>query len=145
MQLTFIFGTDSGEPRSFTVQTLPIRKAKEWRALIGAPFDQLVTGLASAGAIELTDGNSLANLLGLARNLLIGSVDQIWDWLLAYAPALAADSDWILDHGTDDEVMTAFLEVVKIAYPLGRLVDLFRTTGSAARTTSKKLPSAPTA
>lgn len=112
--------------QSYTVDALPIAKSKAWRAKLAGPFGELAATLEHAGEIDLTSGGDLSHLIQVISNTLLGSIDLLQDLLFAYSPALAADRERIEAESYDDEAMTAFTEVLKLAYPFGAVVNLVR-------------------
>jgi hypothetical protein len=110
--------------KTYTVQALPIRQSAAWRRRLAEPFGNLAHILNDAGQIELTNGNGLANVIQVIEKSLIGSVDILLELLFAYSPALAADRERIESQAYDDEAMRAFVEIVRLAYPFGKLTVL---------------------
>lgn len=53
--------------------------------------------------------------------------------IVAYEPALQE----AVENGYDSEIATAFLEVLKLAYPFGNVVDTLRRIGSESRATQR--------
>jgi hypothetical protein len=124
--------------KKYTIEALPMRPAKEWRAKLGGPFQQLASLLTSADTLELTNTRDMASIVDMFRGVLLGSIDLVLDLLFEYAPVLRADRERIEESGYDVEALEAFTEVLKLAYPLGQLRGLFRTlNGRSAPTTSK--------
>jgi hypothetical protein len=72
-------------------------------------------------AIMAMDVGEIAETAGQAMPALIGCVDEIADLLFEYDPALTADSAWILDHETDEAILTAFITILQVVYPVKKL------------------------
>lgn len=121
--------------RSFDVRPLNIKQAKAWRAKFAAPFEQITQALAGAGKIQLDDGQQIAGLIQSISGTLIQSTDIVADMFFAYAD-LPAARDWIEENGTDQEMIAAFVEVLKAAYPFTSLLAIVQP-GQAKVTTSK--------
>jgi len=85
---------------------------------VGVSLYYLLTGHYPYGEIELSNGNDLAELVQVLRHTLIGSIDMLQDLLFAYSPVLAADRERIEAEAFDEEALAAFVEVLKLAYPL---------------------------
>jgi hypothetical protein len=122
--------------REYAVEALPIAQARAWRQSFEAPFEAIAGALASLDDVQITDGPQVAALIRNILGTLIGSMDQILDMLIAYAPNLAADRERIESEAYDAEALDAFIEIVKLAYPFGKLLTIFRP-GQPARTISK--------
>lgn len=110
--------------QSYTIKAMPIRQSKAWRAQLEGPFGELSAALEGAGKIELTSGSDIARLVRSFSGTLIGSIDLLLDFLFAYAPELAADRERIENESFDEEALSAFVEVLKLAYPFGDLLVL---------------------
>lgn len=78
-----------------------------------------------AGGVELTNLGSIADLMDKIGGLLAGSIDTVADMLFDFSPALAEDRERIEAEGYDDEIIAAFVEVLKLLYPFGQLATLF--------------------
>jgi len=110
--------------REYTIKTLPIRQSRKWREKLAGPFGELVDVLEGAGTIELNSWRDIAGLVRVLSGRIIGSVDLILDLLFDYSPELRADQEWIEENAYDEEAMAAFVEVLKLAYPFGKLRTL---------------------
>lgn len=121
--------------REYTLQKKPIKQNRAWRVLASQPLDEVLSALGESGDIEINTVSDVANLLSIGRNVIIGSMDIIADLLFAYCPEMAADKDWIESECYDDDVIDAFSEVLKIAFPFAALRGL--VTGPKAITTTQ--------
>lgn len=137
--------------KQYQIKQLPIRANREWRARFDAPVNKLLAAFQDVGKVANTDyqdGKDMIRQIGallLSRasevaGVLLESMDLVLDGLFAYSPALEADRERIETTATDDEAMTAFVEVLKIAYPFGRLLNLAGQLGRTAPETSPSLP-----
>lgn len=113
--------------KDYVVKQLPIRKAKAWRERLKQPFSTLSSALNSADKIELTNGSDLAGLINSLSDSVIDAPDMMFELLCLYCADIAADRDVVSDNAYDDEVQTAFVEVLKLAYPFGKLMGLIRS------------------
>lgn len=123
--------------QDYEIQQLPRRASREWRERFGRPIEALVgaveyTGeLLSTPDLERQDLGAVIKrvggaLLGGLSQTLIGSVDEIAEMLYAYAPTLREDRERIEECAYDDEIMAAFVEVMKLAYPFSEILDVVR-------------------
>lgn len=112
--------------RKFSIAALNIQRSRQWRETFARPFEELVGVMAAAGGIELTNAASLGKLVGVLKDTLLHSTDLLLDALFAYAPVLQAEREWIEEHATDEEALTALMEVLRLAYPLGVFASLVR-------------------
>lgn len=112
--------------KKYQVRALPIKQARLWRAQFQAPFEGLVGALQNVGELELTNGAGLATLVSVVSGTLLGSMDLVLEMVFGYAPSLAADRERIEAEAYDEEALAAFIEVLKLAYPFGGVMRLFR-------------------
>jgi hypothetical protein len=108
----------------YEIVQLPISKSREWRKKLAGPFSDLVSGMKTAKEVELSDLAGIAGLVELVQRYLLEAPDEILALLYAYAPNVAAKAEQIEEAAYDEEVFTAFVQVVKLAYPFGELKSL---------------------
>lgn len=108
--------------KAYTVAELPLRKNAAWRQQVGALVGE-VAGLVEATQIDL---NSTADLIGVVnqvRNVLVAAPDQLTALLFDYSPTLAADRERIEAEVYESELLSAFVEVLKLAFPFGEILS----------------------
>ena len=120
---------------TYEVPALAIKGAKAWRDKFQRPFEEIAAALAGAGSIAITSGAGLAGLLNTLRGVLLKSPDILLEMLYEYSPLLKADAERIEAEAFDDEVMVAFVEVLRLAYPFEALMSFFRGLGSSSTAT----------
>lgn len=127
----------------YQVEPLKVRQAKQFRQKIGAQLSGLTDLIAGAlrpttDAVRVDDLAGLADMIGeVGQTLsqkLIGSTDLVADLLFEYSPALAEDRERIEEEAYDDEIIAAFLEVLKLLYPFGGMAAIFQSGPAARRT-----------
>jgi hypothetical protein len=122
--------------RTYEVPMAPIRRAKEWRAQLRGPLNELLALVSTNITLEL---NSVSDLLALADKLipiLMDAPETIFTLLLAYAPALEVERAFLEANAYDDELVTAFLAVLRAAFPLDRLTQLLGPASPPTLTSS---------
>ena len=122
--------------RAYAISEKPSGVNMKWRKKMRATslmrvfesLDGLVADLvALAGSIP--DGGKLSDIdigkaLGVARvlpamvNGLSNSIDDIIDLLFEYEPKLKTDRKWLDENAYDEEYVRAFLEMLKILFPI---------------------------
>ena len=110
--------------QEYTVQEAPLRKNAAWRAGLTALLADVGGLMESASTVEL---NSVADLLGVVRQIqdvLLAAPDRLTAMLFDYSPALAADRERIEAEVYESELLGAFVEVLKLAYPFGDLMQM---------------------
>lgn len=126
--------------QTYAIEQLPMRQNREWREKLAAPVTELMALLESNKDLEIGSVSDLAGILGLAKELLLGSMDLLLDALFAYSPVLQADRARIEAEAYDDEAIVALVEVVRLAYPLGMALAAFRGLPVMPTSTSLPLP-----
>lgn len=110
--------------KEYTLEALPIRQAREFRKKFAAPLEGLISALQKTPTQDLTDLEAVGALLGIVKNVLIGSIDMALEILFAYSSEIATDREHIEAEAYDEEALGAFLEVIKLLYPFGRLASI---------------------
>lgn len=110
--------------RRYEVVPLTLGKSQAWRKEFNVPVGELVAAIQQLPEVELTDLAALGQLVSTLQGTLLGSMEMVFDLLCKYSPEVAADKKYILENATDDQVMLAFVEVLKLAFPFGRLAGL---------------------
>lgn len=84
----------------------------------------------------------IGKMFAVLRNLptlvngLASSVDDIIDLLFDYEPKLRTERKWLEENAYDEEVIAAFIEVLKLTFPIMALWGLLSTNGSRAQQTA---------
>lgn len=137
--------------REYSIRQLPIKADRAWREKHRGPLDQFLVAVDATVELaktEFPDGDGLVKAVGQllsahAANVsrtLLNSTDLLAEALFAYSPELQADREHIETEGFPDEILGAFLEVLKFSHPLGSLAALVMNPGRLAHLT---LPSSP--
>lgn len=116
--------------QTYTIKELPSRKNQEWRKKLEQPFQELTDILANAPGVELDVANmpKLADMLKVLVHRVAGSIDLMGELLFNYCQGINDDlKKDILENGYDSELIEAFAEVLKLAYPFGRIASLFNS------------------
>lgn len=114
--------------QEYQISQLPMRLNKEWRDSVGAPVLGLVQLVQDNADLEL-NAESLRKIVGIVKDLLLGSMDLLLDALFRYSPLLAADRERIENESYDDEAITALGVCVSLAYPLDMALTGLRGGG----------------
>ena len=79
--------------------------------------------LAGYENLDLTDMQAVSGLIQQFSGLLYGATDILADLIFAYCPALNRDD--IMDDVYDDELIDAFVKILRVAIPLDKLREMF--------------------
>lgn len=123
--------------QSFEIVPLTIGKASAWRKKFQALLDPILAGLASAPQTNVSDMAAITTLVQTIQRDVMGAIDQIFVMLCEWSPAIAAQKDHILEHGTDAEIVDAFMIVMGQAFPFGQVLSALGLRGQRAPMQSK--------
>jgi len=107
--------------QEYTITEKRSRENAEWRKELGGPFAQLVDLLEMGPDVELTDMQSLANVVRSVSGLLLNSIDTVKALLASYAPDLPEEA-----FAFDSEILAAFTEILGLAFPFGSVAKKIR-------------------
>ena len=131
--------------RSYQVEALPIRKARVWRQSLEERMGGALTAFRAVGGLAMRNFENPDELLVGATNTvlqqfagvlttLVRSSDLVAECVFGFSPVLAKDREQIEDHGSDEEMTRAFIQLLGLAYPFGSWAELVRSLGLWART-----------
>ena len=112
--------------RAYEVKALPFRKNQAWRRSLSERFESVVRVLEGGPDVEVTDLRGIGRLVREVRDLAVTSTDLMLDLVCQYAPEIAQDVERIEEEAYDEEIAQAFLEVCKIAFPFGKVMEMAR-------------------
>lgn len=105
--------------KEYAITPLPYAKAKAWRAKVSNPMGTLADTL----TVEVDALPNLSQILRSVQGVILTVPDTIAELLFEYSPVLAADRAYIEEHAYDQEIVDAFLEALKQAYPFGKALS----------------------
>lgn len=113
-----------------TIHEIPSRRAAAWRNRVQEQLGDVAKLIETAPETDISDSAALASLVRSVGSMVVGSTDIIIELLFEYAPMLReSDEDFY-----DSELIEAFVEVIKLAYPFGQLASLVARFGNGAAT-----------
>ena len=113
----------------YVITELRSRPNADWRALLEGPFGELVGAIQRLPQMELNSPEDLATVVQGVQSLLLGSIDQVRELVVAYAPDLGE----VVEEAYDSEILDAFAEVLGLAFPFGGLIQKVRGLGQESR------------
>lgn len=122
--------------RTYEVPVAPLTQAKAWRAKLREPLDRIMKTVEQASTVEI---RTVGDLLRMGEQIipaLLDAPDLLLDLLRAYAPVLRAEQAYLDENAVDEQVVDAFVSVLKVAFPLGRLAGLIGPATPATSTNS---------
>ena len=115
--------------KEYTITQAGFLKSKPWKKRLLEEVKPMFEDVNGAGDIEISSPADLVKLLPMAEKLFVESTETLLDLLVAYAPTVEADREYIEAHATDKQILAAFQEVVKLADFLGLTGLLTRRIG----------------
>jgi len=122
--------------KEYEIEPLPIKGAREVRHKFAAVLAPAVTALQGAPQTEMSDYSAIAGIISAVKDTLLGLTDLCLDLLFEYSPTLKTNRDEIEATAYDQQVISAFVEVLKLLYPF--VQALAGMTGLASLPTGKK-------
>jgi hypothetical protein len=142
MQATVTLGT-----QTFQISSLSARASRDWRSRVQKELMGMLDSVQNLSSLQLDNltFDSVGDLLGVARTLLAavsGMPDLIVDLVFQYSPELQAQRDVIEGTATDEQFVTAFVEVLKLAFPFSAILSSIALVPSGpSKATSQSSPS----
>jgi hypothetical protein len=125
--------------KQYEIAEAPMRKNAQWRANLNALLTDVGGLMESATTVELNNVGDLLSVVRQVQDVILAAPDRITAMLFDYSPVLAADRARIEAEVYESELIAAFVEVLKLAYPFGELLSLangFTPTVSRSTSTS---------
>lgn len=107
--------------REYTVYELKARQNQNWRDQLKTRFTTLADVIGNAPSTELNTAG-VSGLIRSVTDLVMDSIGDVREAILAYSPELSADREYIEANAYDSEIMDAFVEVLTLAFPFGGMV-----------------------
>lgn len=129
--------------REHTIAQLRTRQAQGWRKeLVNGPLGGMVRQIITLldwREVDTTNADQLNELIEGGGAILLEAMDAVADAVIAYAPNLGE----AVDEAYDDEIIAAFWEVIRLAFPFEMIMRVIReASGSETPPTSPSSPSA---
>jgi hypothetical protein len=119
----------------YEIRPKNIRQSRAWREQFQAVIAPIITAL-RVQEVKLNDLNAFADIFEAVRAQIIGAPEILFDMVCSYCPDIEADRERIENEAFDDEIVRAFVAVLKVVFPLGSLAGVLNASGTG-RTTSK--------
>lgn len=135
MQETIILGE-----REYTLEELPLRKARAFREQLKSIFTGITDLLEGAPDTQLNDTKAVASLIRSVSSTILDSIDTATDLLCDYSSALADDREYIEDNAVGSQVVDAFITMITLVFPFlakNRLMNLGRAMGQIGSNTEQ--------
>lgn len=124
--------------KEYEVPQLAIKPARAWRAKFRAFVGGITDAMASFSDVKLDSVEDLGKAIPAIMGVALDKLDEVTELVLAYSPELERDRTRIEQNATDEEMIVAFMEVARLAFPLEQIVAAI-PTGPTANATSKNL------
>ena len=112
--------------KEYEIKPMPIRQARDFREKVSKELDPILNTFSAVDQVEITTLGSLNTVFNNLREVVLRSPDHALNILCEYSPAIQEDKERIENEAYDEEVITAFVEVLKQLYPFGILRRLIK-------------------
>lgn len=116
----------------FEVVELPARSNVAWRKLLQESVVGLVDRGVNLSETAVGEGTDTAQALDGVMELVAQAPEMAIRLMREYSPAIDQAWNEIEELVYESEVIDAFMQVCKLAFPFGKLVDLYRTLSSSS-------------
>lgn len=103
--------------REYTLQELPLRKARAFRENLRTVFADLASLMERAPQTNLNDTQAVAHLIRSVSATVLDSLDTALDLLCEYSQEIAKDREYIEDHAVGSQVIDAFAALLPLVFP----------------------------
>jgi hypothetical protein len=125
----------------YEISALTIKYSRAWRETFGSMLNPIISALAQFGGIDIENPENwrdLSNLLATVKDSIIMAPDLCADATFSYSAELSKERGAIEESATDAEILDAFMQVMALAYPFGKLIRTVNRAGLTERGTGKK-------
>ena len=105
----------------YELRPLPLRQAREFRKRLLTPVNELAGMIGQIEQVEVANLQAIGEVIRSVGQAALRSIDQAAELVFAYSPEIAADRERIENEAFDEEIITAFTEVLAQLYPFGQL------------------------
>jgi hypothetical protein len=110
--------------KKYEIVEAPMRTNAAWRASLSGLLTDVGGLMESATTVELNNVGDMLTVVRQIQDVLLAAPDRLTAMLFDYSPVLAADRARIETEVYESELIAAFVEVLKLAYPFGDLLRL---------------------
>lgn len=119
--------------RTFRIDRLKTRASDEWRDKLGASglwakvlegIKQVLPVVRNGENVQMSEiADLLPQVLPTIQEMLLGGMREMRGLLFNYAASLRDEEEWVLNNAYDEQIVAAFVEVVQLAFPFGRVLS----------------------
>lgn len=128
--------------REYTIRQAGFRRSRPWKERLLEEVKPVFEQIAQIEKRKFNTIEEMLELLPVAQSILVDSMENMGDLLLAYSPELEADKEYIEEYATDAQVFQAFQEVLQLMDFFGAIPLMNEKIGQMKTGTSSSLPSA---
>jgi hypothetical protein len=112
-------GAADDEPREYVIGPAPHFRAKEWRKWLVTEVKPVLNEAFGAFTVEFEKSEDLAKLLPLVDSLLNSVPELVYEAVVTFHPSLEKEKVWIGENASDEQIVAAFSEILRVADPFG--------------------------
>lgn len=115
--------------KEYKISEAGFMRAKPWKKRLIEEIKPLFQDLEGATGITFETAADLSKLLPVVERIFIDSIEMIFELLISYSPTLEEDREYIANNATDNQIFSAFQNVVGLADFLGLIKTMNRRIG----------------
>jgi len=123
----------------YELKPIPLRPARELREKIAGQVEGFARSISTLEGVEINKMEEVGELISSLGMTAANSMDMIADWLFEFSAELRADKNRIEETATDEEVLKAFWEALKMLYPFGSMMGSLSGLAGKAISMSSRL------
>jgi len=123
--------------RDYEIEPLRYKKSQAWRRQLSEKIDGIANVFSTVIELEIDSAEDIALIVTEAKSVLLDSMEDVFDLLMEYSPDLKKDREFIEEQAYDQEIVDAFIEVVKLAFPFIEPLRKLSLIGLDTQKTSK--------
>jgi len=122
--------------RTYTISEAPYVRSKTWRGKLASVLQPRLRTALGLKDMTIEKPEDLIGLIEPLQWAALEAVDEMFDLLMAYDKALESDKEYIEQHATESQIVSAFGKLLEMADPFGLVRQLRSGLGTAARSMS---------
>jgi len=124
--------------REYSLAKKKLRQASAMRKRLNERVEPLMQLAQKAPTIEIKNIEQVGGILDGLRDMMVNSIDILFDLLCEYDQKIEEDREWLLDNAIDEEVIEAALVMIKQLFPFGGILKTLNGLVENSTLTSSK-------
>lgn len=108
--------------KTYSLVALKIKESRAWRKQFEEKLSSVMQTISTAPTVSLTSPTELGDLINAVKQFIFTAPDLLLDMVCAYSKEIEADRQIIEENATDEEVAEVLGVILRIVFPLGKLM-----------------------